>query len=83
MAELCCKFQIPTSNTVGGDAETRTVLQCDMVQNMYVIQWDVILQYDLEQNCVSFMHMSNAYLNCVSSFKYLHQILQEELRRQE
>ena len=33
----------PTSNTVRGDAETRTVLQCDMVQNMYVIQGDVIL----------------------------------------
>ena len=44
ISELCCKFPIPTSNTVGGDAETRTVLQCDMVQNMYVIQGDVILQ---------------------------------------
>ena len=44
MSELCCKIQIPTSNTVGGDAVTRTVLQCDMVQNMYVIQGDVILQ---------------------------------------
>ena len=44
MPELCCKFQIPTSNTVGVDAETRTVLQCDMVKNMSVIQGDVILQ---------------------------------------
>ena len=32
---------------------------------------------------VSFMHMSNAYLNCVLSFKSLHQILREKLRRQE
>ena len=76
MSELCCKFQILTSNTVGGDAETRTVPQFDMVQNMYVIQGDVILcNNDLKQNCVSFMHMANVYLNCVSSFKYLHQIL--------
>ena len=44
MSELSCKFQILTSNTIGGDAETRAVLQCDMVQNMYVIQGDVILQ---------------------------------------
>ena len=29
---------VPTSNTLGGDAETRTVLQCDMVQNMPAIQ---------------------------------------------
>ena len=35
MSELCSKFQIPATNTVGADAETRTVLQCDMVQNMY------------------------------------------------
>ena len=27
MSELCCKFQIPASITVGGVAETRTVLQ--------------------------------------------------------
>ena len=44
MSDLCCKFQIPTLNTVGGDAETRSLLQCDMVQNMSVIQGDVILQ---------------------------------------
>ena len=44
MPELCCKFQIPTSNTVGGHAESRPLLQCDMVQNMFVIQGDVILQ---------------------------------------
>ena len=37
ISELCCKFQIPALNTAGGDAETRTVLKCDMVQNMYVI----------------------------------------------
>ena len=27
MAELCCKFKIPASNTVGGAEETRTVLK--------------------------------------------------------
>ena len=27
MSELCCKFQVPVSNTVGAVAETRTVLQ--------------------------------------------------------
>ena len=27
MSELYCKFQIPASNTVGGVAETETVLQ--------------------------------------------------------
>ena len=26
--------------------------------------------YDLDQIPVSFMHMSNAYLNCVATFKY-------------
>ena len=30
---------------------------------------------DLDQNSTSFMHMSNAYLNCVASFQSLHQIL--------
>ena len=44
MSGLRSKFQIPASNTVGGDAETRTVLHCDMVQNMYGIQGDIILQ---------------------------------------
>ena len=29
MSNLCSNFHIPASNTVGGDAETRTVLQCD------------------------------------------------------
>ena len=32
MSELCSKFQICASNTVGGVAETQTVLQCDMVK---------------------------------------------------
>ena len=31
MSDLCCNLQIPALNAVGGDAETRTVLQCDMV----------------------------------------------------
>ena len=44
MSELCIKFQIPATNTVGADVETRTVLQCNMVQNMYVIQGDIILK---------------------------------------
>ena len=30
MPELCCKFQIPASNTAGGVAETITVLQSVM-----------------------------------------------------
>ena len=44
MFELCSKFQIPATNTVGADAEKRTVLQCDMVQHMFVIQGDIILK---------------------------------------
>ena len=32
MSELCSKFQMPTSNTVGGVAETQTVVRCDMVK---------------------------------------------------
>ena len=38
-AELCSKFQIPASTTVGGVAETRTVLQCDMAKKyVYFMQ---------------------------------------------
>ena len=83
ISELCFKFQVPASNTLGGIAATKIVLQCGMVQNMCFIQGDVILQNVLNQNSRSFIHMSNAYLNCVSSFKTLHQILWEKLRRQE
>ena len=43
MSELCSKFQIPASNTVGV-AEIQTAPQCDTVQNMYLIQGDIILQ---------------------------------------
>ena len=32
MSLLCCKFQMPASNTVGGVAKTQTVVQCDMVK---------------------------------------------------
>ena len=32
MPELCCKFQMPASNTVGGVVETQTVVGCDMVK---------------------------------------------------
>ena len=32
MSELCFKFQMPASNTVGGVAETQTVVRCDMVK---------------------------------------------------
>ena len=39
--------------------------------------------YDLDQNYVSFMHIPNACLNCVASFKCLHQILLDELQRRE
>ena len=78
MSELCCKFQIPALNTLGEDAETRTVLQCDIVQNMYDIQGGVFLI----RNSLFLMHMSSAYLNCVfKSFKSLHQILKEKLWR--
>ena len=35
------------------------------------------------QNYVFFMHMSNAYLNCIEIFKSVHQILWEELNSQE
>ena len=44
VSELCFKFQVPATNTLGGVAETRIVLQCGMVQNMSVIKGDVILQ---------------------------------------
>ena len=37
MSELSCKFQITASNTVGGVAETKTVLQSVTdVRHMYV-----------------------------------------------
>ena len=32
MSELCCKFQMPESNTVGGVADTQIVVRCDMVK---------------------------------------------------
>ena len=32
MSELFSKFEIPTSNTLGGVAETQTVLKCVMVK---------------------------------------------------
>ena len=44
ISELCFKFHVPASNTFGCVMETRVVLQCDMVQNVYVIQGGVILQ---------------------------------------
>ena len=34
ISELCFKCHVPASNTLVGVAETRIVLQCDMVQNM-------------------------------------------------
>ena len=34
MTELCCKFKIPELNTVGGVAETRTLLQSVMDRQM-------------------------------------------------
>ena len=43
ISELCFKFQVPALNTLGGVAETKIVLQCGVVKNMYVIQGDVIL----------------------------------------
>ena len=36
LSELCCKFQMPTSNTVGGDPDTRTVLQSVTYGRSYV-----------------------------------------------
>ena len=41
--ELYCKFKIRVINTVGGVAETRTVIQYDMV-NICVIQGGLFLQ---------------------------------------
>ena len=32
MSELCCKFQMPASNTVGEVAETQKVVRCNMVK---------------------------------------------------
>ena len=32
ISRLCSTFQIPASNTVGGVAETRTIIQCAMVK---------------------------------------------------
>ena len=51
MSELFSKFKIPTSNTVGGVAETQTVLQSVIVKcvchsgghNSAIISWVKIL----------------------------------------
>ena len=40
MSELCCKFQIPALNIVGGVNNTRVWYG----QNVYVIQGGIILQ---------------------------------------
>ena len=68
MLELCCKFQIRASNTVG---------QCDIVKICMSFKGAQFCNNDPSQNSVSFVH--NACLNCVASFKSLHQILLEEL----
>ena len=76
MPELCSKFQISVTNTEGADAETRTVLQCDVVQNMYVIQGDINI--DLNQNFVSFI---SAHVQCMSELCCKFQILYQKCRR--
>ena len=44
MSELCCKkIQMSASNTVGGVAETQTVVRCDMVK-ICIYSRDIILQ---------------------------------------
>ena len=66
---------MPTSNTVGGVAETQTVVQCDMVKICMLFKG----HNDLNQNSVSSTHI--ACLNYVASFKCQHHILQEEFRK--
>ena len=74
MSEVCCKFQIPASNSV---EEMRRQEQ------YYSVIWSNYVCHSrghnsaimTNQKSVSFMHMFNAYLKCVASFKSLHQIL--------
>ena len=75
MSDLCSKFQVSASNTVGGFVETRTILECDMVKICMTFEGTKFCNNDLNQSSVSFMHMFNACLNCIASFKSLHQIL--------
>ena len=79
------QIQMPASNTVGGVAETQTVVRCDMVKICMLFKGHnsavMTLINDLNQNSVSSTHMVNACLNYVASFKCLHHILQEEFRK--
>ena len=75
ISRLRSTFQIPASNTVGGVAETRTVIQYVMVKISMLFCGIQFSDNDLNQNSVSFVHMFNACLNCIASFRSLHQIL--------
>ena len=44
MSELCSKFQSSALNTVGGVAETQTVLQSAMINICMSFKGDIILQ---------------------------------------
>ena len=65
-----------------GVAETQTELQCDTVKICMSFRGIKLCINVLGQNSVSLIHMFSACLNCVASFKSLHQILYEEMRRQ-
>ena len=60
MSELCCKFQIPACNAVGGVAETRTVLQCDMVKLWMSFKGTLF--------CNNYLHLNflNAHVQCIA-----------------
>ena len=45
MSERCCKSQIPGSNTVGGVAETRTVLQSTIDVQIDVCMYRQVQNY--------------------------------------
>ena len=49
---LCCKFQIPASNNVGGVAETQTVLQCYRVNKCMSFKGTQFCNNDVNQNSV-------------------------------
>ena len=69
MSELCSKFQITASNTVGGVAKTRTVWSKYVC---YIRGYNSAIM-TRSKKTVFFMHIFSACLNCVASFKALHQ----------
>ena len=57
------------------------MLQCDMVKICMSFKGIYFCNNDLYQDSVSLMHIFSANLNCVASFKSLHQIGYDELLR--